>query len=333
MPEMRRFEFVLEAEQPIAHLEESVGNVGVFMRRKVRLPDGSFARVPVVTADTMRHGLREAAAYAYLDAAGLLDDPQLSEGALRLLFSGGVLSGPQGSTVNLAEYWELCDLFPPLSLLGGCAGNRIVPGKLYVDDALLVCRENAHLLPRWVFDWLEGAQGKADLESARAHLEEVQRVRMDPILDSSKRRLLRGADAARAELRLLAAEAAAAEDDARAELANKSLTMPHRFERVVAGSLFWWRVEAVCHSPLDVDTFHVMCAAFLSNARVGGKRGQGCGKLRAVAGRNVEVLRPAERVRALESADQLAPKVGELFRAHVRERADKIREWLAKVEA
>ena len=65
-----RYEFVLEAAQPIAHLAENIGNEGVLMRRKVRTADGSFASVPMVTADTMRHGMREAAAYMFLDAAG-----------------------------------------------------------------------------------------------------------------------------------------------------------------------------------------------------------------------------------------------------------------------
>ena len=329
----RRFEFVLEAEQPIAHAEESMGNTSVLMRRKIRLPNGRFVRVPTITADTMRHGLREAAAYAYLDAAGMLgDDSELSEAALRLLFNGGAVSGPSGQSVKLAEYREIVELFPPLSLLGGCAQNRVIPGKLYVDDAVLICREQEHLLPEWVKDWMRTV-GVEQLEPARAHVEEVQRVRMDPSLDPGKRRLLAGSSAAQAELRLMASEAASEAEDHAAKAENKSQMMPRRHERLVAGSLFFWRVEAVCHSELDVDTFHVMCAAFLANAKVGGKKGSGHGKLRAITGRNVSVKRPSESAEVIEPGDKLAPRVGALFGAHIAERADRIRKWLQQVKA
>ena len=67
-----RVDFVLEAVQPIAHHEEVIGNSAVAMRRKIRQPDGGWSRVPVVTADTMRHGLRETAAYFVLEHAGML---------------------------------------------------------------------------------------------------------------------------------------------------------------------------------------------------------------------------------------------------------------------
>ncbi len=62
-----RYEFVLEAALPIAHHEGTFGNEAVIMRRKIRQKDG-WAKVPIVTGDTMRHGMREAAAYVLLDA-------------------------------------------------------------------------------------------------------------------------------------------------------------------------------------------------------------------------------------------------------------------------
>lgn len=330
MMEQRRFEFILEAAQPIAHAEESIGNTSVAMRQKVRLPGGGFARVPIVTGDTMRHGLREAAAYAYLDAAGLLGS-HLSESALRLLFAGGVVAGASGGAVKLGDYREMVDLFPPLALLGGCAQNRVVPGKVQCDAALLICDETAHLMPPWVSEWLRDHGGET--EPSRAHVEEVQRVRMDPMLDPGKRRLLTGGDAEHVEQRLLASETASALNDHAAKDETKSAMMPRRYERVVAGSLLYWSVSATCHSELDVDTFLVMCAAFLGNARVGGKKATGHGLLRAVTGRNVHVRRPSEALDVIESADKLAPRVGAVFQAHVRERSESIREWLATVAA
>jgi hypothetical protein len=60
--EQHRIEVILEAEQPIKHLAESLGNTGLLMTRKVRQPDGTFARVPCVSADAARHQIRETGA-------------------------------------------------------------------------------------------------------------------------------------------------------------------------------------------------------------------------------------------------------------------------------
>ncbi|MGH8630893.1 MAG: hypothetical protein ACREU7_09045, partial [Burkholderiales bacterium] len=117
MMERKRLEFILEARSPIAHHQETFGNTAVLMRQKVRQPDGSFAAVPIITGDTMRHGLREAGTYCLLDCAGLLGEA-LTEQALRLLFAGGMVTG-SGSVVKLDEYREMVDLVPTLALLGG----------------------------------------------------------------------------------------------------------------------------------------------------------------------------------------------------------------------
>ena len=230
--EIKRFEFILEAAQPIAHAEESLGNTSVLMRRKVCTPTGRWVRVPCITADTMRHGLREAAAFTYLDAAGLLGEA-LTEAALRLLFAGGMVTGSAGGSIRLGDYRTMVDLFPPLALLGGCAQNRLIPGRMCVDDATLICEEQAHALPSWVCDWL-AAQSRG-LDSARAHVEEAQRVRMDPTLDPLKRTLLTTEQDAQIESRLEASEQAAThEDDAGAGRARSSM-MPRRYERLAQG--------------------------------------------------------------------------------------------------
>lgn len=322
--EQRRFEFVLRAEQPIAHAEETLGNSSVIMRRKVRQPGGGWSRVPYVTGDTMRHGLREAAALAYLDAAGLLGKQPLTESALRLLFSGGMMmGGAAGGTIRLDEYREVCDLFPPLALLGGCAQNRVIQGRLFVDDATLVCTEQADTLPEWVKEY------SGTLESCRAHVEEVQRVRMDPSLDPGRRKLLTAEEAEQVERRLADSEKAIDQQDIDAA---RSSMMPRRHERIAQGSLFWWSVTATCYSELDADTFVVMCATFLADARVGGKKGTGHGLLKPVAARDVKLLAPKDRAEIIEPTE-LGPRVGELFRAHVGERREKIAEFLSAVRA
>ena len=326
-----RYEFILEAEQPIAHHSESIGNKAIAMQRRVRLPDGDFADVPIVSADTMRHGMREAVAYAYLDAAGLLTDAALSESALRLLFAGGMITGKgDAGAVKLDAYRQLVDLVPSVALFGGCAGNRCIPGRLFVEDGMLVCEEQRRYLPEWATAWLT-AQGQA-IDTCRAHIEEAQRVRMDPALDPGKRRLLAAGAEKVIEARLDAGEKAAAEGDAVGRADSKSTMMPRQFERVVQGSLFFWRVSAHTYSALDEDTLTTALATFLYSPVVGGKKGTGHGKLRCLAARNMDVRRPAERAEEVD-VRTLGSAAGSLFRTHVSERKSQIKKLLDEIDA
>lgn len=324
-----RYEFILQAAQPLAHHSETFGNTAICMRRKMRQPDGSFASIPILTGDTLRHGLREASAYALLDAAGLLDEAKLSEAALRLLFAGGMITGSDGGAVKLDGYREMVELCPPLALLGGCAQNRSIPGRLFVDDAVLICDETRHLWSPWVAEYM-ASEGVAT-DTHRAHVEEVQRVRMDPALVPHHRALLTdGGDAI--VKRLGKSEKASAAKDAIAKDEAKSTMLPRRFETVVAGSLFTWGIQATCMTELDVDTLHMMIAAFLSRAVVGGKRATGHGHIVPIAARDITILRPADTGQVVELVGP-GQRAGERFRAHVRERAERVRTWLAGVDA
>lgn len=325
--ETRRYEVILEAVTPIAHHSETMGNHAVIARKKVRQPDGSFANVPYVSGDTMRHGMREASAYAFLDAAGLLGDANLTESTLRLLFAGGAMTGRgDGSTINLDEYRQLCELVPPLALMGGCVSNRVIPGRMFVEEATLICSETESRLP----EWTKASVGR--VSSQREHVEEVQRVRMDPTLDPGKRKLLSDVAQESINRRLESSEKAHADDDGIERANAKSTMLPRTFERLVQGSLFIWSVTAHTYSDLDVDTLHVALGVFLARPFAGGKRGTGHGELRVVAARDVAIARPAEQSSPLDIA-ALSGRVGSLFRAHVSERRERIRSFLSQVEA
>lgn len=334
-----RYEFILEAAQPICHLAESIGNEGILMRESIRQKGGGFVEVPIVTGDTMRHGLREAAAYAYLDAAGLLDDPGLSEAALRLLFAGGMVTGKgDAGTISLDLYREMTEVIPSLRLLGGCTNSRVIPGQSAVDPGLLICTETERSIARvcgtrdgvpWVFAWI-AEQGER-LEGARAHVGEEQRVRMDPTLIPEKRLLLTTDAQVSLNARLTSGEKAHDTGDAITAEREKSTMMPRRYEVVKRGSLFFWGFEANVYNPLDLDTLHVAAAAYLANMRVGGKRATGHGLMRPVAMMGVtmpELSRPADAL-----ASSFGPKVGDIFRDHVASRAERIREILKTVDA
>jgi len=330
MFDIRRYEFVMRAAQPIAHHAESIGNEAIVMRKKVRCK-GGFALVPIISGDTMRHGMREAAAYALLDAAGLLNDPQLTEAAIRLLFAGGMVTGKgEAAVVKLDQYREMCELVPSMALFGGCANNRILPGRLTVEEATLICEEAAADMPPWALDLHRKEYG--DLDGCRAYVEEVQRVRMDPSLTPHVKALMAPSEQVEVNARLAASEQAHDELDHVGADKAKSTMMPRRFERVCQGALFSWGTQAICQSDLDVDTLNVAAAAFLARARVGGKRGTGHGLLVPIAARHIELLRPSDTSRPLDTK-ALAPKVGQLFRAHVAERSERIKSFLGTVNA
>lgn len=321
-----RIEMILRADQPIAHHSESIGNAAVAMREKVRQPDGSFAEVPIITGDTMRHGLRESSSLAYLDALGW---PSLSEPALRLLFNGGAIAGASGGSVKLGDYRELVEMVPPIALLGGCSFNRTIPGRMEVDAATLICDESLHVLPDWVSEYM-GADG-ASVDTCRAHVEEVQRVRMDASLQPSKRQLLSDGAREGVEQRLLRSETASATEDGKEAEKEKSAMMPRRYERIVRGSLFHWSLTATTFSALDEDTLWTMVLSFAINMRAGGKKGSGNGKLRVVHARDLELARPSESVEFALASKRDAK--GAIFREHVQTNADRIKSYLETVAA
>jgi hypothetical protein len=308
---------------------EVLGNSALFMRTKIRQRDGSFEDVPFITGDTCRHQLREASSKAYLAAAGL--DGALSEGALRLLFAGGMLTGKgDAASVNLDEYRTLCDLFPPLALFGGCVSNRTTPGRLRVSSAQLICMETYHLLPAWIREYLR--EESIGVASCREHITEETRVRMDPTLDPSKRLLLTDEARRGIEQRLLASEKASAESDAIGAARSKSTMLPRSHETLCAGSLFYWRVTADTQTDLDLDTLRVAIGAWLTDGYVGGKRGVGHGKIRVVRGSD-ETLRFADPSVTPVDFNGLALSVGQVFKTHVAERREKIAKWIKEVNA
>lgn len=320
-----RYEMIVRARDPICHSQETVGNQSIFMRKKVRLPGGDIAMVPFCTGDAIRHQLREAATYGTLSEAGILDDPQLSEGALRLLFNGGMVTGKgSAAVVNLDRYRELVALFPPLALLGGCTDNRPIPGQLAVDEGNLICSEVKHLMPPWVVDWCV-ANGER-IDTCRALIEEVQRVRMDATLVPDKVKLLSDGAKAAVNSRLLKSEKAHEEADSKAKAESKSGMMPRTHERIIQGALLWIGIDARTYSDLEFDALNFTIACLLNNFRIGGKHGVGHGRLEFVAGARISFKPTAGTLENVGA--ELAPKTGDIYRAHIAQRKEDLIAWV-----
>lgn len=140
-----RLDIVATALDALHHGAGSEGNTQLLRTQEVILEDGSQARVPFISGNSLKHMIRDGAVRFALDAMQV-EDHSLSKAVVDLLFSGGHLA--KGSqSVRIATARELAVLFPALSICGYSAGNTMVASKLRVDNLHLVCHENAARLP------------------------------------------------------------------------------------------------------------------------------------------------------------------------------------------
>lgn len=127
-------------ESPLHHGAGSSGNTSILRTQEVVTADGSIARVPFVSAASIRHALRDRLAWHLADTIGL-DAGSLSKGAVDLLWTGGAVT-KTGAEYDLDLARRIEDVLPMLSMLGYAAQSDIVAGTLRVSDLILVCEEN-----------------------------------------------------------------------------------------------------------------------------------------------------------------------------------------------
>lgn len=352
---------LLRAQSPISHIAETFGNTAIAQTRMVRQWDGTMARVPEITGATIRHKLRAAASMAELFAVGFAEgagaggpEGKLSEAGLRLLFNGGMVTGRgDAGNIRLEQYRELVENVPHMALLGGCADNRTIPGKIQVSPATLLCRESRTDFEASEHRWMltsskpvaEGGPTVAEVvrgalaQTCRASLEEFQRVRMDSTLDPKMRALMTGEATAATERRLTASAEASREGDAIAREATKSTMMPRRAEALVQGSLLYTGFTAITHTELEEDALKVMVTQALARLGpggddwLGGMGREGFGKITVVEGRWHQPTPTAQEAEGTDLALLADPALGERFRGHLRERAGQVLDYLKRVNA
>lgn len=325
-------QILVEAQTPIAHHEGHEANHSYFMRRKIRMPDGTFQKVPIVTADSMRNLLRRMLAEFGLECAGLLGNgksPQLTEGALRLLFAGGMLTGKgDASVIKIARWRELIDLIPSLSIFGGCVDAMIIPGKLSVCDMVLLCEETKHLAPPFVLEHING-----NPPSWRAQLEESHRVRMDPVKNPNNHHLLSDDAKKRVDDKVIEKERAHEENDIITEQANKSSMMPRTYETVAQGSLWMWEISGTLDNEIDQASLYT-ALMLLSSARahIGGKKGVGFGRIKPILCQEIALPTIQEKLQIMQ-LQEIGISYGKKFEQHIKQRAEKINKILGEVDA
>lgn len=325
------YQFLLEAESPISQHSGVRGNHAMLQMSKVRQPSGEFVQVPEVTANSIRHQLREAGAYYCLNAAGMLgpdQKPNLTEGALRLLFNGGMLTGRGDGAVTKLDSWRrLSEALPIIALLGGCADASIIPGKVSCTGARLLCQETLHLMPAWL---LAQVQGQIILPW-RSQVDVQQRVRFDPTRNPHQRQLMSPEAQAQVEQRLLGKEGRRESGEEEGG-SDRGRPMPFTFEAVATGSLWFWDVQATLHTAAEEALLHLICAMWTTDGHVGGKHGNGHGKMRARAAHNVPVPIWNPETRGMDMHALVGPS-DEILRGHFERMAAETRKVLGEVDA
>lgn len=147
---MTTLDLIATLTAPMHHGAGTAGNTSILRTHEVLQPDGTTARVPYLSANSVRHGLRDA--LAWHTASTLRVEPgSLSKPIVDLLWSGGAVTST-GAQVDLEITRDINRLYPVLTLLGYSAKSDITSGTLRVSDLDLACRENVWRMPNTLID-------------------------------------------------------------------------------------------------------------------------------------------------------------------------------------
>lgn len=137
--------YTAELISPFHHGAGSSGNTSLLRTQEVLQSDGTTARIPFLSAASIRHALRDRLAWHAAETLELKPGA-LSKLGVDLLWSGGAVT-TTGAEVDLGLSRRIDDVFPALGLFGFAAKSDIHEGTLRVSDLILVCAENASRLP------------------------------------------------------------------------------------------------------------------------------------------------------------------------------------------
>jgi hypothetical protein len=303
---------------PLVHGAGTSGNSQLLRKMPVIQPDGTIARVPYLSANSIKHKLRASATQYALDAMGV-EDRSLSKPEVDLLFSGGHLS-KSGAAIDLTAARKIEELFPVLSLCGYSAGNVINEGKINVRHLKLVCAENAESIP----DDLR--EHPALRLRAGAQTVEEFGTRHDMSNRAIGRKLLTGeAQAAQAKKRTKAL-AAPKEDGPAAR--GDSAQMIYEFGAVAAGATWWGSIWIADLTELEqaalASAFHYAATDRIGERlaiSMGAKTGVGYGEMAVAIRGSMRIAPPVFQETALARPEDT---LGQRYTEHLRTRKDEI---------
>lgn len=129
---------VFEAEEPIIHTEESIGNIAKIKRMKV-MHDGRPISVPAISGNSFRGQMRDLIADAFVEKVrGNSEKVKMKPDVYSVIFSGGVMK--RGSDLsNRLE--ELLNAVPLLRVWGSAFGDIMMPSKISVSHLIPLTAE------------------------------------------------------------------------------------------------------------------------------------------------------------------------------------------------
>lgn len=252
--------------------DETLGTTKLF-RSKGWIHEGRLIRLPVVSGNAVRGIWRRACARAFMDAYLGAGGEPVPLSAFYYLTSGGALhKGSSGASLDILGEADLRRLVPYVGLFGGAGLGKIQEGKLYVDEAIPVCRET---VPRLSRIW----PGVADAETAGLSIRELTEVhgysRQDDAKNHNWRRYI---DQGEREDLVLAI--AGSQESETASEAGTSQQMRYENVELVAGTVLFHRWGF--RWPPTTDELAGLAAGMLRWAerpQVGGRNAVGHGNL------------------------------------------------------
>lgn len=138
---------LITAVSSIAHGGEDRGNLRTLRHEQMIGADGKPRLRPLISGNAIKGELRRIAARLYQHQ--LVGDGKLPFRAVNALRTGGMLTETKTHKEVLTGERQavLRDTIPVLGVFGVSGGGRIMRGRLYVDKAVPLARETAHLAP------------------------------------------------------------------------------------------------------------------------------------------------------------------------------------------
>ncbi len=333
---------------PLTHGAGTDGNEQVLMTREVLLPNPDAPEgwervdVPAVSGAAMKATLREWAVRDALERASVADGT-VSRDALRLLLKGGK-NDAGGATVSLEEARRLRDLFPLLAVFGSMDGGLPIRGSISVSDVLPWSTDLvvAGILPRRVTPLQVAVDGAlvtdgagievhAGKDPVPGHLlrTTVTNYRHD-MQSGGLTHLLQGQQQAQIEE---AREARAGRSAKKTERREANESMPHSAQAIAPGVPMVCIIRLQAASDVEFAALGVAITRWIaSGAHLGGGSTKGHGTCAVRVAGALRYSPPSGDAAADPGTaiDVAAGDLGALYEAHIRERAERIRAYVAE---
>jgi hypothetical protein len=151
---------LFEAQSPIIHTEETIGNVARIKRIKI-LDAGKPVSVPALSGNSFRGQLRDLIGDHFIEMVRENDNPvTMSPLMYGVIFSGGVL---KEKYKELGTHMKaLMQVVPLLRVMGSAFGDRMMPSKISVSHLVPLARETTSYLNDTLAGFPEGGHVLAE---------------------------------------------------------------------------------------------------------------------------------------------------------------------------